>query len=342
MRFRGTYREIGAAHGRALGPELRATIDAYLGGLASRGVLDVERLHAGALGWLETLPDFYREEMEGMAEGSGVPLEDITRFNYAELCLNGCSGAVCMVDGKAWVARNNDADPFEGLWGDVVIRDVVDRIPTLAIGLKGDVFIATGINRERLWIHHNYLEAHEGSTADMTALPSWALVRQALETCTSVDQVEELLDRWVRLDGMNLFVVDGKTQEAVVFECSRASHVRRTLSDGNLIATNHYVARGDIDQTQLYLGSSRPRYERILELLQDPVRSTPDDLIAVLADPEVEQNRQGRATVYSAVACPATGRLWWACGAIPSASRGSWNVIEWPWEVPQQAREASA
>lgn len=331
LRFGGTHREIGVAHGRSLGADLATTIEVYLGELVRRGVLDVDRLHHGALDWVYKLPDFYLEEIEGLAEGSGIPLEDVARFYYAELCHLACSSVVHVADGRVWVARNNDAEPFDGLWGYVVIRDVAGRIPTLAIGLKGDVFIVTGINRERLWLHHNYLEAYEPPADEPGALPSWGFVRAALETCTSIDEVEQMLSTWTRLDGMNLTVVDGKTQDAAVLECSRSTYRRRALSGSNLVATNHYVARDDIDQSGFFLGTSVARFNRLIECVAESPRSAPDDLIAMLADRDVEQNREGRATVYSVVACPADGRMWWAYDATPAASRGSWNALPWPW-----------
>lgn len=331
LRFQGTHRAIGAAYGRALGADLAKTVDAYLGELDQRGVLDIHRMHDGALDWVQRLPPFYREEIEGIAEGSGIRLEEIAAFYYAELCRVGCSSVVQVIDDHVWVARNNDADPFDGLWGHAVIRDVVGGIPTLGVGLKGDVFIVTGVNRDCLWMHHNYLEAYEPPADEPDGLPSWTFVRAALESCSSVDEVEEMLSGWIRLDGMNLTVVDGKTEEAAVFECSRSSYRRRTLVGASLVATNHYVAREDVDQSRLFLGTSVARFNRLTECAARSPRFTPDDLIAMLADPDVEQNREGRATVYSMVACPADGRMWWSYDATPAASRGSWSVLPWPW-----------
>jgi hypothetical protein len=53
---------------------LARTIDRYIAiGPASHGTVDLDELHRGALPWLRRLPARYQDELEGMAEGSGVP-----------------------------------------------------------------------------------------------------------------------------------------------------------------------------------------------------------------------------------------------------------------------------
>lgn len=51
---------------------------------------------------------------------------------------------------------------------------------------------------------------------------------------------------------------------------------------------------------------------------------------SLLADAEVEQRGSEFGTVYSAVACPGTGELWYTFGGYPAASRGDWRPLPWP------------
>ncbi len=51
----------------------------------------------------------------------------------------------------------------------------------------------------------------------------------------------------------------------------------------------------------------------------------------VLAAEGVEQRYPDRVTVFSTVACPTTGEMWFACGEGPAASTGSWSRVPWPW-----------
>jgi hypothetical protein len=154
-RYAGTPREIGLAAGRALGKRLATSITRYLRERPRRpGALDVAELHRGALPWLRTLPTRFQEELEGLAEGADLPLQRVAEWSYIEYCVDdGCSGFVGRLDGRAWVARNNDTY-VPGLWGYATIRDVTGRIPSLGLSLEGDVFSPSGANRERLWLHH--------------------------------------------------------------------------------------------------------------------------------------------------------------------------------------------
>ena len=63
--FKGNPREIGFAIGRMLGNRLEQSLKHYI---ANQPVpKDMEKLHAGALPWLRSLPLRFQEEFEGMA-----------------------------------------------------------------------------------------------------------------------------------------------------------------------------------------------------------------------------------------------------------------------------------
>ena len=55
------------------------------------------------------------------------------------------------------------------------------------------------------------------------------------------------------------------------------------------------------------------------------------DLIRILADDEIERRDKKVMTVYSNVACPNTGEIWYTFGGYPAASQGNWQRLEWPW-----------
>ncbi len=57
-----------------------------------------------------------------------------------------------------------------------------------------------------------------------------------------------------------------------------------------------------------------------------------EQLVAALADDEIERRDDTFATVYSNVACPATGEIWYTFGGWPAASVGNWQVVPWPWD----------
>jgi len=259
-RYAGTPREIGQAAGLALGRRLETTIARYVRERPQRpGALDFDALRRGALPWLRTLPTRFQEELEGLADGADLPVQRVAEWSYLDSCVDdGCSGFVGRLNGRAWVARNNDMF-VPGIWGYATIRDVTGRIPTLCFGLEGDVFTATGINRDRLWLHHQALPTLDRPRPGRPHLPGWVLLTDMLETCSTIGEVETRLDEVDRDEGMILFAVDGKSDEFAILECTSSGHARRAESAPWLVATNHASAAvpsvGD--------ENSRSRHERM-------------------------------------------------------------------------------
>ena len=230
------------------------------------------------------------------------------------------------------MGRNNDAW-LPDLWGYTIIREVEGRLPTMTFGLQGDVFTATGVNKERLWLHANALPTSDAPTLEKPHLAFYVFIPEALETCRTISDVENLLNAVDRIGGMNLFVVDGKTNEFVVFECASSSYARRDPSHGKIVATNHSCSTNERASGKIPSRSER-RFNRIETLLeQDPPSHLPDDLIRILADTDVEQRREAENfwTVYANVVCPSLGLTWFAYGGTPAASQGTWHKIDWPW-----------
>jgi hypothetical protein len=133
--FKGSPREIGFAAGQTFTGSLERTISQYIASV--QDLKDMDKLHPGALPWLRTLPMRFQEEFEGMAEGSGIPLQRLAEWLYIEeLDLKQCSAAVYLFEDRAWVARNNDCYAPE-LWGCAIIREVDGRIPTMIFAMRG-------------------------------------------------------------------------------------------------------------------------------------------------------------------------------------------------------------
>ena len=333
-RLKGTPREIGFNHGCALKDVFEEYLHLYVEeGLQVLNLIDMEKLRCGALPWLRKLPLRFQEEIEGMSDGSRIPLERLAQWWFSESCfLKNCSAFVCEIDGKAWIGRNNDAW-LPDLWGYTIIREVEGRLPTMTFGLQGDVFTATGVNRERLWLHANALPTSDAPAPEKPHLDFYVFIPEALETCRTISDVENLLNTVDRIGGMNLFIVDGKTNEFVVFECACSSYARRNPSHGRIVATNHSCSANECIRGKAPSRSER-RFNRIEVLLErEPPLHLPDDLIRVLADKDVEQRREAENfwTVYANIACPNLGLTWFTYGGPPAASQGAWHKIDWPW-----------
>ena len=339
--LKGSPYEIGYAMGRLLGERLEQNIARYIkefSDVSAKFSIDWVKLHEGALPWLGGLPQRYQEEFAGLAEGAGISLQRVAEWYFIEQCaVLRCSGAVAVLNGHAWVARNNDT-VAPGMWGYASIREVPGRIPMISFGTEGEVFAPTGINQDRLWLHYNYLPVWDQPAPEKHHLPPFVFIREALETCRSIQEVEALLDQIQRSDGMMLFAVDGKTDEFAIFECGCNLHHKRQPSQNRLIGTNHYCTCEDptapLEVTPLSTLSRYRRLETLIETIyQRPSNhDLPSALIQILADDEIERRDETFATAYANVACPHTGEIWYTFGGYPAASKGDWQRLAWPWE----------
>ena len=336
--FKGTPYEIGLAAGRALGDKLERTIDTYIASRAHAS--DMTQLQQGALPWLRSLPKRFQEEYEGLAEGAQLPLQRLVEWTYIEECERKlCSGAICLFNGHAWVARNNDIFVPE-LWGYVTIREVDGRIPTINFSMEGDIFTPTGINKDKLWLHYNFLPVWDKPAPNKPYVPPYVFLTEALELCRTIRDVELLLDSTDRDGGMMLFAQDGKSNECALFDCLCSKYYRRELTDGWIVGTNHYCAIEDltiseVDKEPLGTLSRFARMQNLIKTLstsQTPP-NLPADLIKILANQAIERRDDKIITVYSNVACPSIGEIWNTFGGYPAASAGNWQRLAWPWNV---------
>jgi hypothetical protein len=244
---------------------------------------------------------------------------------------DGCSGFVGLIDGHAWVARNNDMF-VPGIWGHATVREIAGRIPTLTFGQEGDVFTATGVNRERLWLHHQALTTSDAPRRGRPHVSGWILLTEMLETCSTIAEVEARLGEVDRDEGMLLFAVDGKTEQFAILECASSRLVHRNDAGPWIVGTNH-ACELDAPEPE---GDSRSRQARMESMAasiygRGSAPRLPGDLVSLLADDDVERRGGGFSTVYSTVACPGTGAVWFTFGGVPAASRGRWLPVAWPW-----------
>jgi hypothetical protein len=334
--FKGNPREIGFTAGQTFAHKLERTIDYYITNV--KDSKDLDTLRDGALPWLRTLPKRFQDEFEGMAEGANIPLQHLAEWAYIEECdMKQCSGAIFLSENQAWVARNNDFYVPE-LWGYVTIREVDGRIPTINFSMEGDVFTPTGINKEKLWLHYNFLPVWDKPIPNEPHVPPYVFLTEALELCHSISDVEDMLNETNRDGGMLLFAVDGKNNEFALFDCLCAKYYRRHSTQDWIVGTNHYCACDDLTLSE---ADKKPlgtlsRFEKmtnhIRTLSSSPTTpNLPTDLIRILADDEIERRSKDVITVYSNVACPSTGEIWYTFGGYPAASKGNWQRLDWPW-----------
>ncbi|MEM7755967.1 MAG: C45 family autoproteolytic acyltransferase/hydrolase [Planctomycetota bacterium] len=365
----GTPADSGRAHGRilaGLGFFDDAFLDAYLKRFVITNRVEYPDLFEQADRWLGGLPANYQEEIEGIATGARVSVRTAATFLYADIARptvaeprtfdairdtepepgahelpSGpmCSAMIAAIDREPWVARNCDwlyATLMRGTAA--VVHETPNRIPVMAVGIRGDIDVDTGINAERLWLHLHTLLDLGDPPRDRTII-SWLFwAREALELCASLDELERFIERTGRDRGVIAVAADGKTGEAAVFECTKCAHTRHDFDPVKppMVATNHPQTK-PIDaarEAKARPGSTVGRFCALRSIARDhPPEHGPDDLIDVLADDGVEMRTpEHLRTIYSAVVRPETGEVWFAAGGNkgePAASTGHWERVGW-------------
>ncbi len=331
QQFRGTSRDIGLAMGQSMGGKLLVNIDKMIDILNENKGMDFLKLEKESMSWLENLPFEYQEELKGISQGSGCPVEKIAQWYYSNMCIEGgCTSFIVKGKNGLWVGRNNDY-LFPGFWGYVNIIKPINKIPVLLFGLEGDIFSGTGFNEKKLWLHYNWLPAWD-EPSNEKALTPFVFIRFALERCKSIEHVENLLQSIERDGGMNLVAVDGERNETAIFECTCKEYKKRRTEGLFAAAANHFctleIPAGSIFSFQ----ESKARQKRVEELLTEKNNNLLfEDYKSILADPKVEQHKNLEGTVYSNIACPGKNIIWFAHSNFPAASRGNWERLTWDW-----------
>lgn len=333
--LKGTPRKAGSSLGRAIGKRLEENIRRYITVSAQAASIDTLQLEKGALPWFDSLPERYREEIEGISDGSGISMQHLAEWYYVSLLSDsGCTAVMLRIGDQVWVARNNDMWAPE-LWGYTCVREISGRIPTITFGMEGDVFTGTGINKERLWLHYNYLPVNDIPSEDKPHYPAWVWLTEALETCSNLSDVETLLGQVDRNSGMKLFAVEGKTNEYAVYDCSCSEYRSRKDSRNWIAGTNHYYVNDFRSQSDEEYFRSVTRLKRMDELMEKINTSDPSNIYRelrnILKDEEVEARGDTYYTVYSNIVCPSDGTIWYTFGGYPAASEGNWQRLPWPW-----------
>ena len=334
---RGTPRERGLAHGTLLREEVRANARAFLQEWAI-GRMGRTRAELRAI-WDQIarhVPQRYQDELRGLAEGSGVPLEDL-QLMHAVPSRYHCSGAAALpavtADGKLYHARSLDyaldiGDTVRPQTNSLLLVSVpTDGLAHATVGWAGFIGAVTGMNLEGLAIGEM---GSRSSDESYDGFPMIFLVREALRTCRNLQQAKDLWRNVPRTCGYNFLFSDPTGACAV--ECNRtllrffdAGDEREAVAphypiDGVVRRCNHFVDK-ELAATQREVydprkssASSWAAYERQGEILRKAAGS-------IDAATMIGLLRSYPAThpcLHQAVMCPTDRSMWVSQAADPA------------------------
>jgi len=353
----GRPQDAGRTHARFLEGLLSSGFRvAYLDRLGAITRTDRDDLRSQAELWLERLPEEFQLEIGGMAFGAGVVTIEVAEFLYADIAAASparrpvgslgvdqaiagpmCSAAtVATGPGRQLVARNCD-------WLSVIlsrgvaatVHRIPYRIPVMALGVRGDIDVDTGVNAEGLWVHLHTLPAMDDPARQRTTI-SWLFwAREALETCATLDELERFIGATGRDRGVIVVACEGRTGESAVFECGRSTHERHDRRGVWQIATNHSPVRAiSVERgAKARAGSTVARFCGLRRATERGDRDA-ESLKEMLSREDVEMRTpEHLRTIYSAVFDPGRGEGWFAWGddrGTPAASAGRWARVRAP------------
>jgi len=261
VRARGSYREIGRQIGEAARDQIRASVgffrdqfDSLSGG--RMGFAAAERL---ALGYLEQarrhIPQ-HVEELEGLAEGSGVPFSELLvpncgeEFTASEPPESGgralapgslrrgdrCTAVAVAVGGRHVIGHNMDwyvVDAANNVLFDVTVPD-----GTRLLGIAGAPYLLMiAVNSRGIGNVSNAVHSND----NRVGVPNAFIRRWSLEAGT----LEEARERGLlaaRARGTNHFLADTDGRLWDVETSVTAGVFSDHTVDGFMAHTNHYVA----------------------------------------------------------------------------------------------------
>ncbi len=243
----GTPAEIGAEHGRRLGPSIRLLHDQYLGAFISTPAHRFIALAAATAFESHLLPQ-HRDEIDAMAGEVGIdPREAMLGQCFLDLTpMTACSTLTlpesASPDHVARFGRNLDFPSLNvaDKYSTVFIYRPQGRYAFASIGWPGSIGVLSGMNEYGLAIAN--MEVSRAARLP-TAMPYTLLYRTILEECRTVDEAIWFLEKTPRQTANNLMLMDARGARAVAEITPDGVEVRRGEDRSALISTNHQRAK---------------------------------------------------------------------------------------------------
>ena len=229
LHLKGTHYEMGYQHGALLKDHARENLNYLVSVKGDQEVLEVGPVRMKPRQLLETIiqtqkpfvPAKYYDEIRGVAEGAGVPLDDARVANFIPEMFH-CSGFALMnsatADGTLYHGRVLDYAIDWRLQEHLVIMVAEPKggIPFVNVTYAGFIGSVTGMNAR----HVSIGEMGGGGIGHWEGVPMSLLVREVLERAGDLDQAIAIFRDSPRTCQYFYVIADAKTNRAVGMEAS--------------------------------------------------------------------------------------------------------------------------
>jgi isopenicillin-N N-acyltransferase like protein len=316
----GTPYEQGQQRGARLASEVKMQVVAYLGAVLPRSF-------GGNRGkWLEAIRPLVDgadhdvvDELRGLADGSGVPLEDLQLANFstyiAALDSTAAGSASCSVlatvgaaNQKASLLIGRQQDSVDSVAPVLMVRRFTDGRPArLDLTQPASLDPIVVITSDGLFWEGHVAFSKEPVPADAADLVS--VVNSALTSARTLDDLQKGLSARPRRRAMNSVIADLTAGEvrSVELSSSRASSGRAS-KEGILISTDHFLTPAMAGLQPPSVNGSLTRNDRLNKLATSRRgQLTLDDIQTFLHDPQVSV---GAGLSFAVDADAGRVRLW--------------------------------
>ena len=223
----GTPYELGRQHGEALRDEVRASVAQILGYF--RRYLKIPLIRSWAANWwLDSawrqawpfLPSDSREELRGLADGAGVPLQELYRLHAIPdrtYCSSFAAWGRATAGGRLIHVRNLDWNMSAGIQRFAVVFVVHPRgkHAFVNVGWAGFIGVLSGINETQISVGQIGAETTD---ATFRGEPMVFLIRRVLEEADDLDEASRVVLDAQRTVGVNYVLADANARRGIVIE----------------------------------------------------------------------------------------------------------------------------
>jgi isopenicillin-N N-acyltransferase like protein len=304
----GTPYEMGFQHGRLLREHVHAVVRFLLDEKAKEMTAEVAGMELMSPQLIiqgiqavqqPFLPDWYDEELRGLADGSGVPLADIRTANFIPELFH-CSGFA--VSGAA----TGNEHTYHGRVLDygcdwrlqehpvVIVARPTGKIPFVNVGYAGFIGSVTGMNAERI----SAGEMGGAGLGKWLGVPMAVLMREVLQGADTLAEAVAVFRDNPRTCEYYYVLADGKTGEAVALEAG-ADEFRAVEMGATCERLPHAVE-------DAVLLSAGDRYELLVKRVREAHGRIDAEAALALMDRPVSMT----SNLHNVLFETSTGRFW--------------------------------
>jgi acyl transferase domain-containing protein/NAD(P)-dependent dehydrogenase (short-subunit alcohol dehydrogenase family) len=257
LHLRGTAHQIGRAHGEAMRAEIREVMERYEAFLGEHGI-QMLALPKAIDRFLDRFDRATKHELEGIAEGAGVPFRHLFAYNLDAALFpaytSGCTQAVRLAahNGGTLIHLANEDSPLLLHLGGyhprvIQIRTRTDapdpERTTVLFSVAGQCAGPNGANDVGLTVTSTtLLDGDPRRNVAVEGLPHPQLVKRILEEARTIDDARAIVHALPRIGRWSLLVSDADRDRATYLEYDGDAILKEERIADMCVTTNHALS----------------------------------------------------------------------------------------------------